>query len=136
FDDDFIEKNQWSNLSQLSNSLSLLEDNSLNINLSVLYLSRNLQYFSSIEDRVISSLSVSKSVFNKRAMISLTVEDLFNQQDFDISTRYLNQSNSSFSDLDNRTIKLGFRYKFGNTKLNTNERSTNAEERDRIKDLN
>jgi hypothetical protein len=33
-------------------------------------------------------------------------------------------------------VRLGFRYKFGNTKLSTNERTTDAEERERLKDLN
>ena len=68
-------------------------------------------------------------------MISLSIEDLFNYQDEKRSVRYLNQSSRQNIDVDNRFVKLGFRYKFGNTGLSTNERTTDAEERDRIKDL-
>lgn len=136
FNEGFVEQSQWSNYSELANNFSLLSDNSLNINLSLVYGSKNLQFLSIIEDRLISVLSISKSVFNKKGMLSLTIEDIFNRQDYDISTQYLNQSSTTLFNIDNRLIKLGFRYKFGNTKLTTNERATAAEERERIKDLN
>ena len=135
FGEGFINQSQWSNVSILSNNLSLLEDNSLNINLSLMYGNKNLQFFETLQDRLISSLTITKTILNKKAVISLSVEDLFNMQDFDQSTNYLNQSSATFRDVDSRFIKLGFRYNFGNTKLNTNERATEAEERDRIKDL-
>ena len=57
-------------------------------------------------------------------------------QDYESSINYLNQSSQRFIDTDNRYIKIGFSYKFGNTKLNTNERRTSEEERQRLKDLN
>ena len=116
------------------NTLSLLDDKSLNVSFSLVYGNKNLQFFEIIEERLVSNLSVTKSILNKKGVISLAIEDLFNKQDYNESVNYLNQSNSSFVDVDSRYIKLGFRYKFGNTKLNTNERTTTAEERDRIKD--
>lgn len=136
FGEGFVEQNQWSNYSQLTNTLSLLEDRSLNVSFLLVYGSRNLQYFTLLEEQLISELSITKSIFSKKGMITLSIHDLFNKQDFDTSTKYLNQFNSSFIDLDNRYVKLGFRYNFGNTKLNTNERTTSAEERERLKDLN
>lgn len=136
FGEGFVEKTQWSNFSELTNSLSLLSDNSLNINLSFIYGSKNLQYLSTIEGRLISVLSVSKSIFNKKGILSLAVEDIFNTQDYNLQTQYLNQFSTIFYNADNRFIKLGFRYNFGNTKLNTNERTTDAKERERLKDLN
>lgn len=135
FGEGFVKQDQWSNYSILMNSLSLLEDQSLNVNLAFTWVGKNLQQFQTIEDRLVSELSISKSIFNKKGIISLAVEDIFNLQDYETSTNYLNQSSSSFVDVDTRTIKLGFRYKFGNTKLSTNERTTSAEERDRLKDL-
>lgn len=135
FGDGFVEQDQWSNFSILTNNWTFLEDKSLDINLSIFYGNKNLQFFEIIQDRLISSLAITKTIFNKKGVISLSVEDLFNMQDFDESTKYLNQSSTSFVDADNRYIKLGFRYKFGNTKLNTNERATEAEERYRLKDL-
>lgn len=136
FGEGFVELSQWSNYSILQNSFALLEDRSLNVNLTLTWVGRSLQQLQTIEDRLFSEFSVSKSILNKKGMLSLSVEDLFNMQDSDMSLRYANQQSSSFVDSDNRFIKLGFRYNFGNTKLNTNERSTSAEERQRLKDLN
>jgi outer membrane receptor protein involved in Fe transport len=136
FGEGFVELDQWSNYSILQNSFSLLEDRSLNVNFTLTWVGKNLQQLQTVEDRLFSELSVSKTVLNKKGIISLSVEDLFNMQDSDLRLGYLNQSSSSFVDSDNRFIKLGFRYNFGNTKLNTNERTTSAEERQRLKDLN
>ena len=136
FGEGFVEQDQWSNYSILSNDLSLLKDQSLNINLTLTWVGKNLQQFQTVQDRLVSELSISKSLFNKKGMLSLSAEDIFNLQDYDSSTNYLNQSSRSFVNADNRYIKLGFRYNFGNTKLSTNERTTTAEERNRLKDLN
>jgi hypothetical protein len=135
FGEGFVSLDQWANLSILSNSLRLLEDNSLNISLNLTYGSKNLQKLALMDSRLISSLSISKSLFNKKGTVSLIIEDLFNEQDFFETTSYLNQSSQLFTNLDNRFIKLGFSYKFGNTKLSTNERTTDVEERKRLKDL-
>lgn len=135
FGEGFVEQSQWSNYSILYNNLELLKDQSLNLSLTFTWVGKNLQQFQTVEDRLVTELSISKSVFNNKGMVSLAVEDLFNLHDYETSINYLNQSSSSFVDHDNRYIKLGFRYNFGNTKLSTNERATAAEERDRLKDL-
>ncbi|MBU2926731.1 TonB-dependent receptor domain-containing protein [Winogradskyella psychrotolerans] len=135
FGEGFVEQDQWSNYSVLYNSFAFLEDQSLNISLGFTWVGKSLQQFQTVEDRLVSELSISKSIFKKKGVISLAVEDFFDLQDQDTSIRYLNQSSSSFVDIDNRYIKLGFRYNFGNTKLSTNERATSAEERQRLKDM-
>ncbi|MEM9679082.1 MAG: outer membrane beta-barrel family protein [Bacteroidota bacterium] len=135
FGNGFVEIDQWANYSILSNNLSLLKDNSLNANLTLTWSGKNLQGLGILEDRLISEFSISKTVFNKKGVITLSAEDLFNFQDFDTNIRYLNQFSSNFADVDNRYVKLGFTYKFGNTKLESNERGTQAEERERIKDF-
>ena len=53
-------------------------------------------------------------------------------QDPKTSVRYQNQFSFGLSDNDTRYVKLGFRYKFGNTRLETNERNIDREERDRL----
>ncbi|WP_458628255.1 outer membrane beta-barrel family protein [Winogradskyella sp. PC D3.3] len=135
FGNGFVNQNQWSQLFVLSPNFSLLKDNSLNINASLWWFSKNLQKLQSVDGRLISELSISKSIFNKKAVISLAFEDIFNMQDYTTSVDYLNQSSSAFLNADNRTVKIGLRYNFGNTKLTTNERATSEEERDRLKDL-
>lgn len=135
FGEGFVEQGQWSNYSILYNRVSFLEDQSLNLSLAFTWVGKNLQQFQTVGDRLVSELSVSKSIFKKKGIISLSVEDLFNLHDYETRVDYLNQSSSGFVDADNRYIKLGFRYNFGNTKLSTNERATSAEERQRLKDM-
>ncbi len=133
FGDGFVELNQWSNYSVFSNDFTFLKDNSLSVSFSLLLFTRNLQNLMLVDERFFSTFSISKTLFNKNAVLSLSIEDLFNYQDVNTNTRYLNQFNSNFTDVDNRTIMLGFRYKFGNTKLETNERSLSRDERQRLK---
>lgn len=135
FGEGFVTQSQWSNYSVFANNISFLEDNSLNVNLTLIWAGKNLQGLQTVEDRLVSDFSISKSIFNKKGTISLSIEDIFNEQDFLTSVNYLNQSNRRFSNIDNRFVRLGFRYKFGNTKLNTNERTTDVDERSRLKDL-
>jgi hypothetical protein len=82
----------------------------------------------------VSYLSISKTISNKKATISLLVSDLFNMHDFDVTNRYLNQFNNRKINTDDRYIKLGFRYKFGNTKLKINELKKELEELERLKE--
>jgi hypothetical protein len=128
----FINADKWTNYSLLSNDFSFLEDRSLSVNLTFLYQSDNLQGFMEVKGRFESELAISKTILNKKAVISLSASDLFNLADFDTTTDYLNQRNYNNVDLDNRYIKLGFRYKFGNTILQTNERQKEVKERERI----
>lgn len=136
FGDGFVDINQWSNYTVLSNDFTFLKDDSLSVNFAVSLITTDLQNLMIIDERLMSSLSFSKTLFKKKAILSLTLEDLFNYQNFDARTQYLNQFNRNFTITDSRTITLGFRYKFGNTGLQTNERGMSKDERDRIKDFN
>ena len=133
-DNGFIEADQWSNYSVLSNDFSFLEDRSLSVNLTFIYQSEVLQGFRNVGARLESELSISKTILKKKAVISLSAADLFNLGDFETTTEYLNQRSYNHTDLDNRYIKFGFRYMFGNTILKTNERQKAVKERDRIKE--
>jgi len=71
-------------------------------------------------------------MFKNKATLSLAFADLFNQQDFAVRSKYANQNSQNFNNQDNRYVKLGFSYKFGNTTLQTNERTKSLKERDRL----
>nr|WP_321233906.1 TonB-dependent receptor [uncultured Psychroserpens sp.] len=132
FGNGFVNQDQWSNYSSLTNNMSFLKDNSLNVFMDFTWLGKNLQGFQTVENRLFSQLAISKTVFKKKGTISLSVSDFFSMHDFEVSTQYQNQFNTQFVDIDDRYIRLGFRYKFGNTRLETNERSTTTDERDRL----
>jgi hypothetical protein len=132
FGQGFVTQDQWSNYSVLQNDLTFLDDNSLNVNLALTWVGKNLQGFQIVEDRLLSELAISKTILNKKGVISLSVSDLFNTHDFDYSTQYQNQFSFGHADIDDRYVRLGFRYKFGNTKLNSNARAIDTEERERL----
>jgi len=64
--------------------------------------------------------------------VFLIASDLFNKADYNTVTNYFNQRNSQITNLDNRYIKLGFSYKFGNSTLSSNEKNSYNKERNRI----
>jgi len=132
FGSGFVTQNQWSNYSALQSSASFLKDNSLNATLTLEWYGKNLQGFQIVEDRLYSNVFISKSVLKNKGVVSLSVEDIFNYFDVEARTRYQNQSNNLIVDYDNRFVKVAFRYKFGNTKLETNERRISTEERNRL----
>ena len=131
-DNQNVKQSQWSNYSVLSNDFTFLKDKSLTANFSLIYISKNLQGFQTVDGRLISDLSFSKKLFKNKATLSLAFADLFNKQDFTVRTKYGRQDNLSFHNQDNRYVKLGFSYKFGNTTLQTNERTKSKKERDRL----
>jgi outer membrane receptor protein involved in Fe transport len=132
FDNVAITRSLWSNYSQTSQNFTFLKDRSLSANLLITYGAKNIQGFTLSDELLFSDFSMSKSILNKQGTLSLAISDLFNKQDFNTRTVYQNQNNSNHTNLDGRTIKLGFRYKFGNTILQTNQRTKEQQETDRL----
>ena len=132
FNGENVERDIWASYSQLSNSFSLLKDKSLNLDIDLFYISKNIQGLQTVAPMFFSEVSLKKTAFNGKGIFSLGVEDLFNEQDYLVSTRFLDQNNTNYSKLDNRLVSLGFRYTFGNTKLSSTEQTLNKEERERL----
>jgi hypothetical protein len=132
FDGNNVNLNQWSNFTQMSHDFTFLKDQSLSANLSLTYVTKNLQYLNIIDEMLFTDVSISKTILKKQGVISLSASGLFNTQNYNINTRYLNQFSSNNAQLDNRFVRLGFRYKFGNTRLETNERTKAQQETDRL----
>ena len=128
-----VEQDQWANYSSLDSNMTLLEDNSLSMTLSIVYSSRNLQGLQLVNrDQVYSDLSIRKTILKGKGVLSASVSDIFNKQDFFVRTQFLDQDSQINSDVDTRYVRLGFRYNFGNTKLSTNEKGLSKAERDRL----
>ena len=134
FNGNSVKLDKWSNYSVLNNNFSFLKDKSLTANFTITYFSKSLEGLQETLDVVFSDLSIKKTIFKGKGILSLSASDLFNDQKFVNITKYLDQNSSNFINLDNRYIKIGFRYKLGNTKLSANERSKTQEELDRLID--
>ena len=62
-DNQNVKQSQWTNYSVLSNDFTFLKDRSLTANFSLIYISKNLQGFQTVDGRLISDLSLSKKLF-------------------------------------------------------------------------
>ncbi|HEA31492.1 MAG TPA: TonB-dependent receptor [Leeuwenhoekiella sp.] len=84
------------------------------------------------EGQVGFSLGFRKTFFDDRLVATVDFEDIFNQVNIPLQSRYLNQDNSFFAKPESRSVRFGLRYNFGNFKLNDNDRATTTEESERL----
>ncbi len=127
------EQDMWAWFGDFSSDISLLKDRSLDVSIKLTYITENIQGLRRVEPLLLSAVDFSKSILKGKGALSLGFSDLFNESDYFVSTRFLNQNSTNFANLDNRLVRVGFRYSFGNTKLNSNEAELDYDERDRIK---
>ncbi len=80
------------------------------------------------------NIGVQKTFWNKRALLKVTINDLLNKQNARLRSVYLNQDNSFLSRNETQNLQVGFTYKFGNFKLQDNNRELASEESERLKD--
>mgnify|MGYP001039280081 CR=1 FL=1 len=126
------DNNAWITYLRTTQSYTFLEDRSLFADITFSYMSPTV--IGNAERDVVSQLGfyVRKTLWNKKASISLTVDDIFNQGNPFFRRQYLTQDNTSSVREENRLVVLGFRYAFGNTKIRGNQKRKRVDERNRI----
>ncbi len=77
-------------------------------------------------------IGLRKTFFDNRLSLTVNVEDLLDSYNIPLRSNYLNQDNSFFAMPESRSIRFGILYKFGNFKLRDNQRSLDAEEKERL----
>ncbi len=127
-----IQNGLWSWFLQTSSNLSLLKDNSFYAYIDFVYYSRSVYGNSRQEATNQLGVTLRKTLWNKKASISLGISDIFKQGDIFNSRKFLDQNNTSLYRGENRLFTLGFRYKFGNTRIRDNQKTKSVEERNRI----
>ncbi len=117
-----------------ANYLTLSKDGTFTGEATVTYIS-NFLYGSYISDEQLGlNLGLRKSLWDNRAIISVTVEDALYQYIPTYTSSYLNQDNFYRRRPETQFIRFGFTYNFGNFRLQDNERSIDKQERDRLND--
>ncbi len=124
---------QWSFYANWINYFTFLNDKSLTADLSILYISPIIDGATEASARAQVDVGLKKSFNNGKWILSLKASDIFLTSDFTVSNNYNSQNNKNYAKFDNQWVRLGLRYKFGNTKLQTNESIKELEERDRLK---
>jgi hypothetical protein len=110
------------------NRFNMSEDRTLSMDVDVSYLSSIL--FGTYEwgGSFVTNVSFNKSIWKRRAQLTLAFNDIFSTQNQRMYTRYLNQDNNYLALPETRTVTLGFTYNFGNFRLENNEITTPEEE--------
>jgi hypothetical protein len=117
---------------QAYNSFYLSKDKTLTGELSVAYWTGFI--FGSFEQDTHTNLTIGlrKTLWNKRAVLTLASEDLLGKENARLTSRYLNQDYSFKAVPETQFIRFGFVYNFGNFRLQDNKRQIDKTERDRL----
>jgi hypothetical protein len=116
----------------LSNSFTLSKDGSWKADTSFTYLSGFLYGSFQVSDNAILNAGIRKSLWNNRAVLSLTAEDLLRKANPTFVSRYANQDNTFFGRRETQFVRLSFTYNFGNFRLNNNDGEIRKSELQRL----
>lgn len=117
---------------QLYNAFTLSKDGTFTGNLIFVHNSDYISGSYKLDPFTTLSVGLRKTLWNNRAELTLNFEDILNKSNSRLTSRYLNQDNSYFPQEETQYVRIGFKYNFGNFRLEDNQRSIEAEERDRI----
>ncbi|MGB5507678.1 outer membrane beta-barrel protein [Robiginitalea sp.] len=116
----------------LGNSFTLSNDGNLTGEANLLYLSGFLDGAFLISEAITLNLGLRKTLWDDRAVISLTVEDVLGRTNAPKAARYANQDISFFWRQETRFVRLGFTYNFGNFRLQNRNADLDKDELQRI----
>ena len=122
----------WTSHIRATNSFKFLSDKSLFAEATYTYFSPLIDGNARQEAFSEVGISLRKTLWNRKASISLAVEDMFRNGNRRATREYLQQNNSTYTRRETRLFVLGFRYKFGNTKIRDNYKNKDTEENRRI----
>ena len=77
---------------------------------------------------------VQKKFWKNRAILKVTVNDILGEANALLTSQYLNQDNAYFAVPETQNLQVGFTYKFGNFKLQDNNRALEIDELERLKE--
>lgn len=131
--DQVYQNSRWHWLAYTGLTATLPKD--FKIELNGFYLTKFLEEFLTIGPLGGLNFGMSKTFFDKRARLSLNVNDIFYTMNSTASVDFQNILVDFFQRSDSRNVRLSFSYQFGNTKVKSaRRRSTGSEsETSRIK---
>lgn len=115
-----------------ANYLTLSNDGTFSGEVTFTYLS-DFIFGTYLQDEQLNlSVGLRKSLWNNRAVVSITAEDILEQYVPTYTSKYLNQDNFYRRRPETQFVRLGFTYNFGNFRLEDNEREISKKERERL----
>ncbi len=116
----------------LTNYLTLSKDGTFKGELGLTYLSGFLQGSYTQAETTNLTFGLRKSIWNRRALLSVAVNDALGKANGKVTSKYLNQDNNYLAVPETQYIRFGFTYNFGNFRLEDNDRQIDKNERDRL----
>ncbi len=116
----------------ITNYITLSTDGSFKGELGFVYLTGWLEGSYIQKETTNLTLGLRKSLMNNRAVLSLSANDILGKFNNIVSSKYLNQDNRYLSVPETQYVKFGFTYKFGNFRLDDNQRDIDKIERERL----
>ncbi len=116
----------------LGNNLTLSKDGTFTGDLGLNYVSKFLLGSYVISETTNLTFGLRKTLWNNRATISLSAEDILGRANGTLTSKYLNQDNSYSPRPETQFIRFGFTYNFGNFGLKESKRTIDKIERDRL----
>ncbi|MBU2995858.1 TonB-dependent receptor [Cellulophaga baltica] len=117
----------------LANYLTLSKDGTFTGDIGVTYLSGFINGDKKMASTTDLTMGLRKSLWNKRAVVTIAAEDVLSLVNYKMTTNYLNQNFISYLRPETQFVRFGFTYNFGNFRLKENNRELNKNERDRLK---
>lgn len=116
----------------LTNYLTLSKDGTLKGELGLTYLSGFLQGSYTQAETTNLTFGLRKSLWKRRALLSVAVNDILGKANGGVTSKYLNQDNNYLAVPETQYVRFGFTYNFGNYRLEDNNRDIDKIERDRL----
>ncbi|MFS4455383.1 outer membrane beta-barrel family protein [Maribacter sp. 2304DJ31-5] len=116
----------------LTNYLTLSKDGSFKGELGFTYLSGFLQGSYKQAETTNLTIGFRKSFWDRRALFSISANDILGKANGRVTSRYLNQDNSYLIVPETQYVRFGFTYNFGNFRLADNKREIDKTERNRL----
>ncbi|WP_281541743.1 outer membrane beta-barrel family protein [Maribacter aestuarii] len=117
----------------ITNYLTLSKDGTFKGELGLTYLSGFLQGSYIIDETTNLTLGLRKSFWNRRALVSISANDILGKANSRVTSKYLNQDNNYLAVPETQYVRFGFTYNFGNFRLEDNQREIDKIERDRLR---
>jgi hypothetical protein len=117
-----------------TNQFTISKKKSFTANLTGSYISNFVfgnRYF---KNQTYLNISFKKDFWEKQASLTVGVDDIFDSLKNMVSaSRYFNQDNYYYANMEYRMLRVGFEYNFGNARLRDNNKQIKTDEGDRLR---
>ena len=116
----------------ITNYITLSKDGTFKGEAGLTYLSGFLEGSYTLSETTNLNFGLRKSLWKRRALLSLSLNDILGKANARRTSKYLNQDNNFLAVPETQFIRFGFTYNFGNFRLDDNNKEIDKKERDRL----